>query len=444
MKKGISFFLISAVAALLISGCSRNTEGSASLSDASSFREGSTTVSIIQPSFNPESSDNDESPDGFPQDSENPDNTKVSCDISVIEDFDTKFFVKELPQDRLRNFIKLYSTAVSNGDRVVFDHPILEKDLDELMYLINYDCPELIHLKGDYYPSCSDSDSNYVTGVGLVYSMDKDEYKTSKQKLGIFLEELRNYVKGMNEYDTEKYVYDLVVKNTIYNEYTDLSGSIYGALILHEARCEGISKSITWCMRKLGIECAGITGPQNWDETALYSEHSWNLIRIDGKYYHLDPTVDNLSYDNNHNDILNYGYFNVDDNAIRDNRSINEVYRRIGVPECTTLEKNYHVLNNLYCTADDGVTEFIDKSLSDHFTENGIEAMSMRFETFDDYKQASGIAEEKTKYFLNDNSDIVFTIDAYYNELTHTIVINAYPQDTDMITDEEDENGTSF
>ena len=58
--------------------------------------------------------------------------------------------------------------------------------------------------------------------------------------------------------------------------------SVYAALVGGSANPEGISLGYVELCRRLGIECIVVYGQQNW------TDHCWNIIRIDGQYYHMD------------------------------------------------------------------------------------------------------------------------------------------------------------
>ena len=57
-------------------------------------------------------------------------------------------------------------------------------------------------------------------------------------------------------------------------------------------RCEGMAKAVKILCDELGIWCIVALSDANPDKGIKY-RHAWNVIRIDGKYYHLDVTFDN-------------------------------------------------------------------------------------------------------------------------------------------------------
>lgn len=166
------------------------------------------------------------------------------------------------------------------------------------------------------------------------------------------VDEIVSSVEGnMSEYDREKLIHDLVLGNCSYKSGVTGSGdgwqyfSAYGALVEGEAVCEGYAKSMQILLSQLGIECYVIRG--EGDNVG----HMWNVVRLGGEWYHLDPTWDDSE------DVISYEYFNVNSENITKNHVINDDIKNIDientdggatekynffVPMCTSMEMNYY------------------------------------------------------------------------------------------------------
>lgn len=348
------------------------------------------------------------------------------ADLSVIRDYDSKYFVKKLSDEHKYYFAELYLAAKEHKQSVTFEVPIHEKYLTVLMYLLNYDCPELIHLSGDYYPEYTGTNMEYVDRVTFSYCMTKDEYSSAMQKSEDFLAELKAATEGKSDLEKEKYVYDYIFGNCLYIEQLELSGSAYGSLIMNYGRCEAYCKGFMWCMRELGIECICVSGTQYWDPSAMFSEHSWNIVNIEGDWYHVDITADNVQVSESSDNPPNYGFFNVDDEFVSGSRDISDVYTNLGVPVCNSSELNYHKLNDLLIPSGGILREETEYLLSEYFGDSGINALSIKFESREDYEEALVNIESWLSDFFNENSDNVYLYNTYYNDLSGTIVINAW------------------
>lgn len=443
MKKQKSILILLLTAALLFCGCSNPQGNSQGTSEQTSQVISSAVESEVS-----DTSDNSQQPFSSKEEesSEQPVSSQAEqsvtsvivqessepepVDRAVFYDFEKKYFVNKLNEDQLRCFAQLYEAAASFTDEVRFNHTISDSELSDLMFLLNYDCPELIQLNGDYYPDYPTGHMDIVSGVRLTFCMDKRVYSRAMSELKDYFSRLRTELNGMNDFEKEREVYNRIAENDEYSETEKYSGSIYGALIKGVARCEGISKAFTMCMRELDIPCLGVTGQQSWDELSLYSEHSWNIVKLYDDWYHVDITVDNLNQGDGQPAVLNYGFFNVDSKTVFEDRALNHAFAALGVPECDKMDLNYHVLNDLYCRSGEDWRTFIDERLQRSFDGWSIHELSIRFEDRTDYDKAASEIEDVVRDFLNANSEVVLTYNTYFNSLSHTLVIDAW-KDTD-------------
>ena len=58
--------------------------------------------------------------------------------------------------------------------------------------------------------------------------------------------------------------------------------TVYAALVEHDASSEGIALGFVELCRRGGLECMLVDGQKDWED------HCWNIVRIDGQYYHVD------------------------------------------------------------------------------------------------------------------------------------------------------------
>ncbi len=403
MKKQITALLMACF--LLLCGCSRQQEPEGS----SAAPEGKESVpASVQTVSLPESS------------------AKPKPDIRIIPDYQDKYFVQKLDDDLLEPFIVLYQAALEHQEEVSFETPLREEQITTLMFLLNYDCPELIHVSGDYYPHYNEK--ALVFGVRLVYCMTPEEYASGWQEVEAAVRDIVAETEGMSDYDKEKTIYDRILKNAVYDEPYSLAGSLYGTLIQHRGRREGFCKTFMWCARRAGLECLCVSGPQYWDPTALYADHSWNIVRIDGEYYHLDLTVDHVRQKESDEYRPTYGYFNVDDTVIAENREVGTIYQILGVPPCTSMDKNYHRLSHTYIGKDEPLEARVLDILEASFQDEKIEYVSIRFEEKKDYQHIAGKLQELAQQYLQSVSDGRYTVETFSVALTHTLMINAYPK----------------
>lgn len=168
---------------------------------------------------------------------------------------------------------------------------------------------------------------------------------------------------NMSEFEREKFIHDFVINNNEYKtNVTSVSDgweyfTIYGTLVKGESVCEGYAKSIQLLANLCGIQCLTIRGVGN------NVGHMWNVINIDGEWYHLDATWD---------DTINgaeYDFFNVDDEMIKTSHTISpsademagkendESGYNLFLPKCTSTKAGYYSQNAVVINSFDEETD---------------------------------------------------------------------------------------
>lgn len=145
---------------------------------------------------------------------------------------------------------------------------------------------------------------------------------------------------GMSDFEKEKAIHDYVVNNTYYDNVNYIKGTIpddsynaYGVFFNKVAVCEGYAEAIYRLLNEANIDNIVITGSSN------NVAHSWNLVKIQGEYYHLDATFDDpISEDES---ILSYNYFNLTDEEISKDHSWNKE----GYPSCISDKYSYFMVD---------------------------------------------------------------------------------------------------
>jgi len=128
-----------------------------------------------------------------------------------------------------------------------------------------------------------------------------------------------------------KAVNDYIVANTAYTEQTKSSPhSAYTVLAEHGGVCQGYALLAHTLLQKLGFETQYIVGYVGQEG------HAWNLIKLDGQWYHLDTTWNDPVPDRK--GAIRYQYFLVDDRTMaRDHTWIANDY-----PKATSTIYSYY------------------------------------------------------------------------------------------------------
>lgn len=147
----------------------------------------------------------------------------------------------------------------------------------------------------------------------------------------------------MTDYEKQLAIHDYIALHCAYDEALEKSANItggedsfyaYGALINGKAVCSGYSEAAKLLMDMIGIE----------SYLMVSKEHSWNLVKIGGEYYHMD-----ISWDDPAPDIpglVLYDYFNLPD-AMVSGYDSHGWLNKGDYPKANALKHNYFVHNNL-------------------------------------------------------------------------------------------------
>lgn len=214
-----------------------------------------------------------------------------------------------------------------------FSVPRLDgKELADIYFMLRLDCPEIfytVQFRYRYYP-----DSEHVEMIPE-YLFNKSKIMDHQKAMEARVKKLSGQAEKMNEKEKERFIHDFICQNVRYDKLKKpYSHEIIGPLGQGVGVCEGIAKAVKILCDALGIWCIIALSEANPEKNIKY-RHAWNIVRIGGKYYHLDVTFDN-TLSNEHG--IRYDYFNLSDaQFFRDHEPV--IWK---VPACEDGEHTYY------------------------------------------------------------------------------------------------------
>lgn len=121
-------------------------------------------------------------------------------------------------------------------------------------------------------------------------------YNFSQAKRDFFAKQIDNAVHTLfhperlvNLSDAKKVacVYKWIAHNTTYNVYSSFNQTIYSVLINRNSVCTGYAKTAQYLLGLIGVESHLVFGKFYADQSAN-GRHAWNIVKIDGVWYHVD------------------------------------------------------------------------------------------------------------------------------------------------------------
>lgn len=222
-----------------------------------------------------------------------------------------------------------------------FPVPKLEnRELSEIFFKLRLDCPEIFYVTSFSYRFYPGADH-----VELVpeYLFEKSKIKEHQKALSSRIAKLVRPAQSLSLLEKEQYIHDFICQNVHYDKLKkSYSHEIIGPLGQGVGVCEGIAKTVKILCDQLGIWCVIAISEANPEKGIKY-RHAWNIIKLDGDYFHLDATFDNsLGQDG----VIRYDYFNLDDSRLfRDHEPVIDP-----VPACTRNDRFYYRENKLSFT----------------------------------------------------------------------------------------------
>lgn len=246
---------------------------------------------------------------------------------------------------------KIYLEILDALTNMKKDAPLSTVDksgVDLIFACVMNDHPELFYVEGYQYTEYTLG--NVTTGVTFsgTYSMGSEEAEQIKIRIEQRIAECFQQVPlNEDEYSTVKYLYEWLIGNTEYDKTAENNQNICSVFLQGRSVCQGYAKAMQYMLQKADIQCLLVTGFTNGER------HGWNLVRVNGNYYYLDPTWGDASYasgnaaDNMAEGVpsINYDYFLVTTDEITRTHSLEKV---VELPLCLAVEDNYFVREGLY------------------------------------------------------------------------------------------------
>ncbi len=297
------------------------------------------------------------------------------------------------------------------------DNKMTEFDIKECINAYLYDNPEVFWIENLYGYAYTDKNT-IIEFYSHLSTSECEAYITNLNER--IREILSKAQSAKNDYQKEKLIHDELLSGCSYK--TGITGSgdgweyftTYGALVNGEAVCEGYAKSMQLLLTQAGLECTTVRGIG--DGTA----HLWNYVRLDGKWYHLDPT-----WDDNSNEVT-HEYFNMSTEQAERTHTISENVQSLAqkqtdgeqidsgsdynffIAECDSRNMNYYYVEGILIDTFDKKT---DKTVVDAMVraaKNGTMIVPIRFggsKSFDEYMNDMFYDKPFKFYFYADQAN---------------------------------------
>ena len=154
-------------------------------------------------------------------------------------------------------------------------------------------CPDIFYVSKTI--ALSISQDGTVNSVIPEYIYDADGIEAAKKELEAAVAEIMgDFSDSMTDVQKMLLIHDRVIFNAHYNitglnsdTLTDEDFTSYGVLVKKTGVCESYAKAFKYCADRCGIKSEIVTS----------SDHMWNQVYLDGKWYNVDLTHDDPTPD---------------------------------------------------------------------------------------------------------------------------------------------------
>lgn len=141
------------------------------------------------------------------------------------------------------------------------------------------------------------------------------EYRTTKKQEQVVDQRISEIIKTisptLSPVEKVKAVHDFIVDYVDYDQsLTEFTA--YAALVKGKTVCQGYAMLAYRLLNELGIETIIVRGDAHIRQLSRSGRHAWNIVNINGEWYHLDCTWDDPIGSNR----IHYDYFLISDSAI--------------------------------------------------------------------------------------------------------------------------------
>ena len=251
----------------------------------------------------------------------------------------------------------LYNAITSAADEVLEESEVLtySYDMDEfqkVLHCVRADRADLFYVDFNQLVLYH---SNHKTKVGMIYLADGEDISVMRQEFSEAVDAvMENVLPSMTDFEKEVAINDWLTDNCSYaiGGSSALSSTAYGALVEGGAFCDGYAYAAKHLLNKAYIDALVVYGEADG------AEHVWNMVEIEGHYYHLDVMWNDADIGGD-NKMRFHGYFNLNDDSIK----LDHSYENDGMLPQSMLDNNYYKQQGCYAETADEMEEVLYKQL---------------------------------------------------------------------------------
>lgn len=180
---------------------------------------------------------------------------------------------------------------------------------------------------------------------------------------------IRNIIKpGMSDYEKVLAVHDYIIINSRYDRANADRNTVpieeheaYGVLIKGIGVCDSYAKAVKLLLEKAGVQSMLVEGSKAGAVGQRLSDidHAWNIVKLEGEYYHVDATWDDVSEEKDSRSLAYY-YLNLNDEEMQKTH----IWDKSKYPVSSGTKYNYFIYNKLIANSPEKTLEMLVRAIS--------------------------------------------------------------------------------
>lgn len=247
-----------------------------------------------------------------------------------------------LEEEGKRIYDQMLQTILSYQEKITL--ATMDTELMRQAYqALTSDYGGLFWVEGYVFTSYTKGDELIGLEFSPTYVMDEQQKNEVQSQVDAVVDE---WLSGISihdsDYEKAKYVFETLIENVDYVEGARDNQNILSVFLYQQTVCQGYACATQYLLRQVGIPSTIVSGYANGQA------HAWNLVKLDGSYYHMDTTWGNSTYldtDSREEKFVNYNYLCMTDREIGLTHQPNMMFT---LPECSSMENNYYVREGRY------------------------------------------------------------------------------------------------
>lgn len=117
--------------------------------------------------------------------------------------------------------------------------------------------------------------------IAISYGLTQEDFALQREQLDSFAPFSDTVIEDRSEPELALMACEYLLDTAELSEEHN-ANTAYDALVGHAANSEGLAFAFVELCHELGLDCRIVYGQHDWQE------HCWNIVRLDGNYYHVD------------------------------------------------------------------------------------------------------------------------------------------------------------